>query len=160
MFVFLSGSSEHDHVVFDDVGIFSFVYFVNVNIVILAIFPSLLDDVFHNLGKEDHRQPTPTTPRNGSTGLTSLPPLSGPPLPPAPTAHLPIIGSQPFPKMATPAPDFADSHQGHCLPPTEPLATSMDGPISAPPSVCRQVCCLISQERLFILFLFCRSNPN
>uniref|UniRef100_A0AAX7UK19 FAM193 C-terminal domain-containing protein n=1 Tax=Astatotilapia calliptera TaxID=8154 RepID=A0AAX7UK19_ASTCA len=103
--------------------------------------PNSLDDVFHNLGKEDHRQPTPTTPRNGSTGLTSLPPLSGPPLPPAPTAHLPIIGSQPFPKMATPAPDFADSHQGHCLPPTEPLATSMDGPISAPPSVCSDPDC-------------------
>lgn len=103
--------------------------------------PNSLDDVFHNLGKEDHRQPTPTTPRNGSTGLTSLPPLSGPPLPPAPTAHLPTIGSQPFPKMATPAPDFADSHQGHCLPPTEPLATSMDGPISAPPSVCSDPDC-------------------
>uniref|UniRef100_A0A3Q4GJ29 Family with sequence similarity 193 member A n=1 Tax=Neolamprologus brichardi TaxID=32507 RepID=A0A3Q4GJ29_NEOBR len=103
--------------------------------------PNSLDDVFHNLGKEDHRQPTPTTPRNGSTGLTSLPPLSGPPLPPAPTAHLPTIGSQPFPKMATPAPDFADSHQGHCLPPAEPLATSMDGPISAPPSVCSDPDC-------------------
>uniref|UniRef100_I3JVD9 Family with sequence similarity 193 member A n=1 Tax=Oreochromis niloticus TaxID=8128 RepID=I3JVD9_ORENI len=103
--------------------------------------PNSLDDVFHNLGKEDHRQPTPTTPRNGSTGLTSLPPLSGPPLPPAPTAHLPTIGSQPFPKMATPAPDFADSHQGLCLPPAEPPATSMDGPISAPPSVCSDPDC-------------------
>lgn len=100
----------------------------------------LLDDVFHNLGKEDHRQPTPPTPRNGSTGLASLPPLSGPPLPPAPTTHLPTIGSQPFPKIATPAPDFADSHQGLCLPPAEPPANSLDGPVSAPPSVCRQVC--------------------
>lgn len=99
------------------------------------------NDVFHNLGKEDHRQPTPPTPRNGSTGLASLPPLSGPPLPPAPTTHLPTIGSQPFPKMATPAPDFVESHQGLCLPPAEPLATSMDGPVSAPPSVCSDPDC-------------------
>uniref|UniRef100_A0A3Q0S7R8 Family with sequence similarity 193 member A n=1 Tax=Amphilophus citrinellus TaxID=61819 RepID=A0A3Q0S7R8_AMPCI len=103
--------------------------------------PNSLDDVFHNLGKEDHRQPTPTTPRNGSTGLASLPPLSGPPLPPAPTTHLPTIGSQPFPKMATPAPDFVESHQGLCLPPAEPPATSMDGPVSAPPSVCSDPDC-------------------
>uniref|UniRef100_A0A8D2ZJY1 FAM193 C-terminal domain-containing protein n=1 Tax=Scophthalmus maximus TaxID=52904 RepID=A0A8D2ZJY1_SCOMX len=102
--------------------------------------PNSLDDVFHNLGKEDHRQPVPVAPRNGSTGLTSLPPLSGPALPPAPT-HLPAMGSQPFPKMAAPAPDFVESHQGLCLPPAEPPASSTDGPVSAPPSVCSDPDC-------------------
>lgn len=96
-----------------------------------------LDDVFHNLAKEDHRQPPPATPRNGPAGLTALPPLSGPTLPPTPTTHLPTMGSQPFPKMATPAPDFIEAHQGLCLPPAEPPASSADGHISAPPSVCR-----------------------
>uniref|UniRef100_A0AAQ5XH44 FAM193 C-terminal domain-containing protein n=1 Tax=Amphiprion ocellaris TaxID=80972 RepID=A0AAQ5XH44_AMPOC len=103
--------------------------------------PNSIDDVFHNLGKEDHRQPTSAAPRNSSTGLTSLPPLSGPTLPPAPTTHLPTMGSQPFPKMATPVPDFVESHQGLCLPPAEPPASSMDGPISAPPSVCSDPDC-------------------
>ncbi|XP_069386286.1 protein FAM193A isoform X4 [Paralichthys olivaceus] len=97
------------------------------------------NDVFHNLGKEDHRQPAAVTPRNGSTGLTSLPPLSGPALPPAPT-HLPTMASQPFPKMAAPAPDFAEAHQGLCLPPAEP-ASLTDGPVSAPPSVCSDPDC-------------------
>ncbi|XP_019956809.2 protein FAM193A isoform X2 [Paralichthys olivaceus] len=101
--------------------------------------PNSLDDVFHNLGKEDHRQPAAVTPRNGSTGLTSLPPLSGPALPPAPT-HLPTMASQPFPKMAAPAPDFAEAHQGLCLPPAEP-ASLTDGPVSAPPSVCSDPDC-------------------
>ncbi|XP_035033546.1 protein FAM193A isoform X4 [Hippoglossus stenolepis] len=102
--------------------------------------PNSLDDVFHNLGKEDHRQPAAVTPRNGSTGLTSLPPLSGPTLPPAPT-HLPTMASQPFPKMAAPAPDFVEAHQGLCLPPAEPPASLTDGPVSAPPSVCSDPDC-------------------
>ncbi|TKS68460.1 Protein FAM193A [Collichthys lucidus] len=95
----------------------------------------------NSLGKEDHRQPAPATPRNGPSGLTSLPPLSGPTLPPAPTPHLPTMGPQPFPKMAAPAPDFMDAHQGLCLPPAEPPASSADGPISAPPSVCSDPDC-------------------
>ncbi|KAK0149582.1 Protein FAM193A [Merluccius polli] len=100
------------------------------------------NDVFHSLGKEDHRQPTPAAPRNSPTGLASLPPLSGPTLPPAPTAHLPTMGSQPFPKMATPAPGFLEAHhQGLCLSPAEPPASSIDGPISAPPSVCSDPDC-------------------
>ncbi|XP_034437073.1 protein FAM193A isoform X2 [Hippoglossus hippoglossus] len=102
--------------------------------------PNSLDDVFHNLGKEDHRQAAAVTPRNGSTGLTSLPPLSGPTLPPAPT-HLPTMASQPFPKMAAPAPDFVEAHQGLCLPPAEPPASLTDGPVSAPPSVCSDPDC-------------------
>ncbi|XP_026216029.1 protein FAM193A isoform X2 [Anabas testudineus] len=99
------------------------------------------NDVFHNLGKEDHRQPTPATLRNGSTGLTSLPPLSGPALPPAPTTHLPAMASQPFPKMAAPASDFVESHQSLCLPPAEPPTSCADGPVSAPPSVCSDPDC-------------------
>ncbi|CAN9510570.1 unnamed protein product [Ophioblennius macclurei] len=99
------------------------------------------NDVFHSLGKEDHRQPTPSAPRTGSAGLTSLPPLSGPALPPPSPAHLSTIGTQPFPKMAAPAPDFGESHQGLCLPPAEPPASSMDGPVSAPPSVCSDPDC-------------------
>ncbi|XP_029362321.1 protein FAM193A [Echeneis naucrates] len=99
------------------------------------------NDVFHSLGKEDHRQPTPVTPRNSSTGLTSLPPLSGPSLPPAPTTHLPTMGSQPFPKMAAPAPDFVEAHQGLCLPSAETPVSSTDGPVSAPPSVCSDPDC-------------------
>uniref|UniRef100_A0A8C2G915 Family with sequence similarity 193 member A n=1 Tax=Cyprinus carpio TaxID=7962 RepID=A0A8C2G915_CYPCA len=35
------------------------------------------NEVFHNLGKEDHRHPTPVAPRNSPTSLASLPPLSG-----------------------------------------------------------------------------------
>ncbi|XP_041838778.1 protein FAM193A isoform X2 [Melanotaenia boesemani] len=99
------------------------------------------NDVFHSLGKEDHRQLASAIPRNGSTGLTSLPPLSGPALPPAPTTHLPTMSSQPFPKMATQAPDFVESQQGLCLPPAEPPAPSADGPLSAPPSVCSDPDC-------------------
>uniref|UniRef100_A0AAQ4Q0F5 FAM193 C-terminal domain-containing protein n=1 Tax=Gasterosteus aculeatus aculeatus TaxID=481459 RepID=A0AAQ4Q0F5_GASAC len=103
--------------------------------------PNSLDDVFHNLGKEDHRPPAPAPPRNCPAGLTSLPPLSAPTLPPAPTTHLPTLGSQPFPKMAAPVPDFIEAHQGLCLPPAEPPASSADGPVSAPPSVCSDPDC-------------------
>uniref|UniRef100_H3C5P1 Family with sequence similarity 193 member A n=1 Tax=Tetraodon nigroviridis TaxID=99883 RepID=H3C5P1_TETNG len=93
-----------------------------------------------SLGKEDHRQPPPGAPRS-QPGMTSLPPLSGPTLPPAPTKHLPTMGSQPFPKMAAPAPDFMEAHQGLCLPPAEPPSSSVEGPISAPPSVCSDPDC-------------------
>ncbi|XP_075889968.1 protein FAM193A isoform X1 [Nelusetta ayraudi] len=103
--------------------------------------PNSLDDVFHNLVKEDHRQPPPTAPRNGPAGLTPLPPLSGPTLPPTPATHLPTMASQPFPKMATPAPDFMEAHQGLCLPPTDPPTSLADGHISAPPSVCSDPDC-------------------
>ncbi|XP_034043312.1 protein FAM193A isoform X2 [Thalassophryne amazonica] len=98
-------------------------------------------DPILNLGKEDHRQSTPSTPRNGSTGLNSLPPLSAPALPPAATTHLPTMGSQPFPKMAAPAPDFVEAHQGLFLPPAEPPVSSAEGPASAPPSVCSDPDC-------------------
>uniref|UniRef100_A0A8C8FTY4 FAM193 C-terminal domain-containing protein n=1 Tax=Oncorhynchus tshawytscha TaxID=74940 RepID=A0A8C8FTY4_ONCTS len=106
--------------------------------------PNSLGDVFHNIGKEDHRQqPGPIAPRNSPTGLASLPQLSsGPALPPAPgpTAqhHYPSMGSQPFPTTPTTAPGFMEAHhQGMCLSPAEPPdAAPADGAISAPPSVC------------------------
>uniref|UniRef100_A0A3Q2NQV6 Family with sequence similarity 193 member A n=1 Tax=Fundulus heteroclitus TaxID=8078 RepID=A0A3Q2NQV6_FUNHE len=99
------------------------------------------NEVFHSLGKDDHRQPMSAPPRNNPMGLTSLPPLSGPALHPAPTSSLPTMGSQCFPKMASPPPDFVDSHQALCLPPAEPPAPSMDGPVSAPTSVCSDPDC-------------------
>lgn len=34
------------------------------------------NEVFHNLGKEDHRHPTPIAPRNSPTSVSSLPPLN------------------------------------------------------------------------------------
>ncbi|XP_054912511.1 protein FAM193A isoform X1 [Poeciliopsis prolifica] len=103
--------------------------------------PNTIDDVFHSLGKDDHRQPMSVAPRNNSMGLSSLPSLSGPTLPPAPASHLPAMTPQSFPKMAAPAPDFVDSHQGLCLPPAEPPAPSMDGLVSAPTSVCSDPDC-------------------
>ncbi|XP_077381407.1 protein FAM193A isoform X4 [Festucalex cinctus] len=95
-----------------------------------------LDDVFHSLGKEDHRQAPPPAPRNNPTALSPLPPLSAPSLPPAPATHLPAMAPQSFPKMAAPAPDLGEVHPGLCLPPAEPAVSSSDGPLSAPPSVC------------------------
>ncbi|XP_035993360.1 protein FAM193A isoform X4 [Fundulus heteroclitus] len=103
--------------------------------------PNTIDEVFHSLGKDDHRQPMSAPPRNNPMGLTSLPPLSGPALHPAPTSSLPTMGSQCFPKMASPPPDFVESHQALCLPPAEPPAPSMDGPVSAPTSVCSDPDC-------------------
>ncbi|XP_055014701.1 LOW QUALITY PROTEIN: protein FAM193A [Boleophthalmus pectinirostris] len=93
------------------------------------------NDVFHSLSKEDHRPPC-SSPRGTSTGLGSLPSLSGPTLLPAPTSHLPTMAPPAFPKMAAPAPDFSEAHHGLCLPPSEPPVSSTDGPGSTPPSVC------------------------
>lgn len=99
------------------------------------------NDVFPSLGKEEHRQPPCSSPRGSSTGLGSLPPLSVSTLPPAPTTHLSTMASPAFPKMAAPAPDFTEMHQGLCLPPSEPPVSCPDGPVSAPPSVCSDPDC-------------------
>ncbi|XP_061626584.1 protein FAM193A isoform X2 [Phyllopteryx taeniolatus] len=99
------------------------------------------NDVFHSLGKEDHRQASSAAPRNNPTSLGPLPPLSGPSLPPAPATHIPAIVPQSFPKMAAPAPDLGEVHPGLCLPPAEPAISSVDGPLSAPPSVCSDPDC-------------------
>ncbi|XP_053713614.1 protein FAM193A isoform X1 [Synchiropus splendidus] len=98
-------------------------------------------DVFHNLSKEDHRHISPDTTRSGSTVLAGLSPFSVPSLPTAPSPHLSTMGSKPFPKMAAPAPEFADAHQGLCLTPADPQVPSADVPISAPPSVCSDPDC-------------------
>ncbi len=68
-------------------------------VLIFLFFPLFLDEVFHNLGKEDHRHPTPVAPRNSPTSLTSLPPLNGISHPPSPNTHLPSIGTQSFPRL-------------------------------------------------------------
>jgi len=98
-----------------------------------------LDEVFHNLGKEDHRHPTPVAPRNSPTSLSSLPPLSGTSHPPSPNTHLPSIGTQSFPKTVTQTPVFMDVHQSLCLSSGEQPAASVEGLISGPNSVCRSV---------------------
>uniref|UniRef100_A0A672KDH3 Family with sequence similarity 193 member A n=1 Tax=Sinocyclocheilus grahami TaxID=75366 RepID=A0A672KDH3_SINGR len=54
----------------------------------------IMNEVFHNLGKEDHRHPTPVAPRNSPTSLASLPPFSGTSHPSSPNTHLPSIGTQ------------------------------------------------------------------
>ncbi|XP_057699803.1 protein FAM193A isoform X1 [Corythoichthys intestinalis] len=94
------------------------------------------NDVFHSLGKEDHRQISPAAPRNNPAPLGPLPPLSAPSLPPTPAAHLPAMA--PFPKTA---PDSGETHPGLCLPPAEPAVSSADSPLSAPPSVCSDPDC-------------------
>ncbi|MFT7807673.1 protein FAM193A [Arapaima gigas] len=88
-------------------------------------------EVFHNVGKEDHRHPSPAAPRNSPTGLNSLPPLAGAP-------HLPSVASPHFPKRAAPAPGFLDApHQGLYLSSAEPaVVPQAEGCVSAPPSVC------------------------
>lgn len=94
-------------------------------------------EVFHNIGKEDHRHPTtPLAPRNSPTGL---PPLNSASLTAVPATHLPSMGSQPFPKTIAPTPGFMDAHPGLCLSAAEPPSIPGDGPVSAPPSICRSV---------------------
>ncbi|KAI1887551.1 hypothetical protein AGOR_G00191480 [Albula goreensis] len=101
-----------------------------------------LGEVFHNIGKEDHRHLTPVAPRNSPTGLASLPPLPAPALPPAPAAHLPSMGPQPYPKMALTAPGFLDAHhQSACPSSTDSAPAPAEGPTSAPPSVCSDPDC-------------------
>ncbi|XP_061102517.1 protein FAM193A isoform X2 [Conger conger] len=99
-------------------------------------------EVFHNVGKEDHRHLTPVAPRNSPTGLASLPPLPGPALPPAPATHLPAMGSQPYPKTALVAPSFLEAHhQMTCPSSTDTASAPTEGPASAPPSVCSDPDC-------------------
>lgn len=106
---------------------------------VLSSFLSHPGEVFHNIGKEDHRHPsTPLAPRNSPTGL---PPLNSASLAvaTAPATHLPSMGSQPFPKTIAPTPGFMEAHPGLCLSAAEPPSIPGDGPVSAPPSICRSV---------------------
>ncbi|XP_059408489.1 protein FAM193A-like isoform X2 [Carassius carassius] len=97
------------------------------------------NEVFHNLGKEDHRHPTPVAPRNSPTSIASLPPLSGTSHPSSPNTHLPSIGTQSFPKTVTPG--YMDIHQGLCLSAGEQPTTLGDGLVSGPNSVCSDPDC-------------------
>uniref|UniRef100_A0AAR2KHR5 FAM193 C-terminal domain-containing protein n=1 Tax=Pygocentrus nattereri TaxID=42514 RepID=A0AAR2KHR5_PYGNA len=104
--------------------------------------PTSLGEVFHNIVKEDHIQPSPVpAPRNSPTGLASLPPLNGPTHPPAPNTHLPSMGTQPFPKTVTPAPGFMEAHQGLCLSTGEQPPVPAEGLVSGPNSVCSDPDC-------------------
>uniref|UniRef100_A0A8C2PW77 Family with sequence similarity 193 member A n=1 Tax=Cyprinus carpio TaxID=7962 RepID=A0A8C2PW77_CYPCA len=98
-------------------------------------------EVFHNLGKEDHRHPTPVAPRNSPTSLTSLPPLNGTSHPSSPNTHLPSIGTQSFSKTVTQTPGFMDVHQGLCLSSAEQQPAPIDGLVSGPNSVCSDPDC-------------------
>ncbi|XP_030644038.1 protein FAM193A isoform X2 [Chanos chanos] len=103
--------------------------------------PASLGEVFHNIGKEDHRHPTPIPPRNSPTGVATLPPLNGPMHPSAPNTHLPSIGAPTFPKTVTPTPGFMDPHQALCLSSGDPSTAPAEGLGSAPPSVCSDPDC-------------------
>lgn len=120
------------------------------------LFPLFLDEVFHNLGKEDHRHPTPVAPRNSPTSLTSLPPLNATSHPSSPNTHLPSIGTQSFPKTVTQTPGFMDVHQGLCLSSGEQHVTPVDGLVSGPNSVCRSVPHLYHLYIFFVIFLLCQ----
>uniref|UniRef100_A0A673MJS3 Protein FAM193A-like n=1 Tax=Sinocyclocheilus rhinocerous TaxID=307959 RepID=A0A673MJS3_9TELE len=101
----------------------------------------IMNEVFHNLGKEDHRHPTPVAPRNSPTSLASLPPFSGTSHPSSPNTHLPSIGTQSFPKTVTQTPGYMDVHQGLCLSAGEQPTTPVDGLVSGPNSVCSDPDC-------------------
>ncbi|XP_078071293.1 protein FAM193A isoform X1 [Mustelus asterias] len=103
--------------------------------------PTSLGEVFHNLGKEDHRHPTPVAPRNSPTGLTSLPSLTPTPLSPASAPHMPNLVTSPFPKTASTAPGFVDPHSGLCPTSTAPPAATTEGSVSASASVCSDPDC-------------------
>lgn len=106
---------------------------------LLLFFTFGAGEVFHNLGKEDHRHPTPVAPRNSPTGLTSLPSLTPTPLSPASAPHMPNLVTSPFPKTASTAPGFIDPHSGLCPTSTAPPAVTAESSVSASASVCRLV---------------------
>nr|XP_014348486.1 PREDICTED: protein FAM193A [Latimeria chalumnae] len=98
--------------------------------------PPSLGEVFHNIGKEDHRHPTPGAPRNSPTGLSPLPSLTTSALSPASAPHLPNLGTPSFPKTAATAPGFVDPHPGPCPTTAAPPTVTTGSSVSAPPSVC------------------------
>ncbi|KAI7811523.1 protein FAM193A isoform X2 [Triplophysa rosa] len=99
------------------------------------------NDVFHNLGKEDHRHPSPVAPRNSPTSLAPFPPLNGTSHPSSPCTHLPSIGTQSFPKSVTQAPAFMDVHPGLCLSASDQPTSPREGLVSGPNSVCSDPDC-------------------
>lgn len=103
--------------------------------------PPSIGDVFHSINKEDHRHSAPAAPRNSPTGLAPLPALSPTALSPASTPHLANLAAPTFPKTATTAPGFADTRKSFCPAPVVPPASTTDGSVSAPPSVCSDPDC-------------------
>ncbi|XP_063075042.1 protein FAM193A isoform X2 [Engraulis encrasicolus] len=93
--------------------------------------PTSLGEVYHHVGHEDHRHPTPLTPQNSPTGQ---PTLSSAALSVPPTPHLPSMASQPFPKAVAAPPDLIDAHhhQGLCLSAGEHPSNHDDGVCSDP----------------------------
>ncbi|XP_041079393.1 protein FAM193A-like isoform X2 [Polyodon spathula] len=98
-------------------------------------------EVFHNIGKEDHRHPTPAAPRSSPTGLALLPSLTTTTQSPASAPHLPNLATQHFPKTAATAPGFMDPHQGLCPTSVVLPAATTENSVSAPPSVCSDPDC-------------------
>ncbi|KAG9347031.1 hypothetical protein JZ751_005958 [Albula glossodonta] len=103
--------------------------------------PTFLGDVFHNMGKEDHRHLTTIAPRSSPTDQASFPPLSAKAPLSGSVPHLPSPGAPPFPKTATTAPSFMDTHPGLCPSPADLPAPPTEGGVSAPPSICSDPDC-------------------
>ncbi|TRY94335.1 hypothetical protein DNTS_026333 [Danionella cerebrum] len=99
------------------------------------------NEVFHNLGLDDHRHLTPIAPRNSPTSLSSHPPYNGSSHTSSQNSHQTSIGTQSFPKTVSQSPGFMDVHQGLCLSPSEQQANTVDGLISGPSSVCSDPDC-------------------
>ncbi|KAK1791033.1 hypothetical protein P4O66_002029 [Electrophorus voltai] len=103
--------------------------------------PTSLGDVFHNVVPEDHLQPSAVAPRKSPAGSASLAPLSGSPIPPPPSTHLPSMGAPHFPKTVTPSPGFMEAHPGLCLSADEHPSATTEGQVSASNSVCSDPDC-------------------
>ncbi|XP_043918833.1 protein FAM193A isoform X2 [Protopterus annectens] len=111
--------------------------------------PSSLGEVFHSIGKEDHRHPVPVAPRNSPTGIVSLQSFAPSALSPNSAPHITSLGTPPFPKKAATAPGFVDPHSGVCSTTAATLTTTTntatttttDSSVSAPPSVCSDPDC-------------------
>lgn len=94
-------------------------------------------EVFHGIGKEEHRHAVPAAPRSSPTGLAPLPTLAPAALSPASTPHPGSLAAPAFPQTAAPSPGFGDSRKSFCPASVAPPPPTTDGPLSAPPSVCR-----------------------
>lgn len=103
--------------------------------------PPSIGEVFHGVGKEEHRHAVPAAPRSSPTGLAPLPTLAPAALSPASTPHLGSLAAPAFPKTAAPSPGFGDSRKSFCPASAAPPPPTTDGSASAPPSVCSDPDC-------------------
>lgn len=103
--------------------------------------PPSLGDVFHGLGKEEHRHTVPAAPRSSPTGLGPLPTLAPATLSPVPTPHLTNLSAPSFPKTASTAPGFVEPRKSFCPAPVAPQPPTTDSSASAPPSICSDPDC-------------------